>query len=180
MELPTRAEILAVSPLLTESWPEVATTPPDLLDTVIPIASALVAEITGRAIGEFPGTAVPAGMEGLATTAVAMKAAQLTVSMTPEVAAELAEGSKRLKGFSAGPYSESYFAPGDLVVKGGIPQVDPDARLAELLWALMTPEKREEWLDLLRGEVAPYSQISSLVPPRGHGGTRVGIGPDGF
>lgn len=152
-------------------------------------ATALVESITYRALdgslaSATPCTGGPLDMVRLGLRAVTLKAEQLAASGDIETVTATARG-RRLRGFSAGPYSETYFSPGELVVKSGMPLMDPDPRLAELLWALATCEARDAFLALATGVQQPAGVVTTFDYRRSGGGyfgapTRFGVGPDGF
>jgi hypothetical protein len=72
-----------------------------------------------------------------------------------------------LKSFAAGSYREDRFSPAELAgVSGTTKQPPYPAALWTLLWALMTPEKRDEWTWLLTGQAAP---ATTFIDP-GFGG----------
>lgn len=173
MDRPTRAEIRERSRLLRGRYPETPAggAETDDLDVAVEDASFLVASITGRKIGTESGVEVPADLVSVAKRAVALKAEHLDTAAAEESAEEAASG-RRLRSISAGPWSESYFAPGELIVKGGVPQLDPDPRLAELLWALCTEEMREEYLALFTGKPAPAGAATEFDYRRWAGGYR--------
>lgn len=172
MDRPTRAEVKERSRLLRGRYPtDPSGSATDDLDIAIEDAAFLVASITGRKIGTAEGEEVPADLVSVAKRAVALKAEHLDTAAEEEAAEEAASG-RRLRQISAGPWSESYFAPGELIVKGGVPQLDPDPRLAELLWALCTEEMREEYMALFTGKVAPAAAVTQFDYRRWPGGYR--------
>ena len=57
-----------------------------------------------------------------------------------------------LKSFTAGSYSETRFSPSELSASGKLPYALP---LWMLLWALMTDEKKDEWIEVLGGTRRP-------------------------
>jgi hypothetical protein len=86
------------------------------------------------------------------------------VTGDPAFAEQVATG-RRLRGFSAGPYSESYFAPGEFARKGaqqGRPAMDPDEALDAALWALATLEAREYFVSEASAVNPPASAITSF------------------
>jgi hypothetical protein len=90
-------------------------------------------------------------------TAIAEKAIvvlAMTQAMGGGAAALAVMEAPWLKSFTAGSYSETRFSPAELAGngKGAPPYPIP---LWNLLWALMTDAKREEWLERLSGQVAP-------------------------
>lgn len=149
----------------------------DALRSLVTDAVALVESLTCRKID----ATLPDDLIAVAVRAVMLKAEQLAVSGTAEET-ERTVGGKRLRGFTAGPYSETYFAPGELGVKNGRPRVDPSDALDEALWALMTDECREQFIAYATGKQAPAGAVSEFDYRR-MGGARVASGwpgPDGF
>lgn len=140
-------------------------------------AVAMVESITCRKLD----ATMPAELVELAFRAATLKTEQITVTGSAEDA-EAAAGGRRLRSISAGPWSESYFAPGDLQVKNGRPILDPNPMLDETLWALMTEDCREQWIAFLGGAVAPAGAVTAFDYRRGRmgRGSVLPSGPDGW
>jgi hypothetical protein len=152
VETPTIDEIRLESPLVA------AKLPPDnghandkTLEARIIAASALVASITFRLIDPVTSSSdpaytfeeVPAGLRPLAVQAIAILTERQVIGRSASFAESSASG-RRLRSISAGPWSESYFGPGELRKGGeGRPMMDVDETLDMLLWALATPQARE-------------------------------------
>lgn len=157
---PSVADLREASPLLAERFPS-----PEgdvRLAALLRDAIALVETMTCRKMD----SSVPVALEPLALMAIRMKVESLAVSGGDATAREGAIGDSRLRSFSAGPYSESYFGPGDASAAG---KLDPDPVLADALWGLATEECREEWLRTWarisgRGNPAPepYAEVVSF------------------
>jgi hypothetical protein len=143
------------------------------LGLVVQDATSLVASITCRKMD----SSLPADLVGTAFRAITLKAEQLSVTSAAALVEKTATG-RRVRSISAGPWSESYFAPGELVVKDGVPQIDPDPRLHEALWALMDDDCRAAWLAIARGE----NVAAGAVTVFNYGRRRVlsDFGPDGW
>lgn len=128
MLTPSADEVRARSKLLTQRYPEPAGTfdPVDEFGAAILDGAALVAVWTGRLIAPVDdGEEVPAGLRGLAVRAIAKMAERGAV--TGEVDATVkSAGGRRLRSISAGPWSESYFAPGELSMKNGVATITGD------------------------------------------------------
>jgi hypothetical protein len=78
-----------------------------------------------------------------------------------------------LKSFTAGSYSETRFAPGELATRAAdSPQdsilrvVNPWPSIARDLWLLATPEQRDAWKELATGKASPVGGIFE-VPVEG-------------
>jgi hypothetical protein len=148
----------------------------DVADSV-----ALVQSLTCRTLDQT----VPADLVRVALRAVTLKTESIASGNDVKAATAIAQG-RRLRSFTAGPYSESYFAPGELFVKNGVPQLDANPALAEALWALATDDCRDRWLALTTGIQAPAGAVSEFNFNRrqrggiGAWGAGYGIGPDGF
>lgn len=185
MDTPTPADIRGRSELLTAKYP--APTPPadedEAFVALIEDTSALVAGWTGRLILPVDeGEEVPTGLVGVAKRAIARLVERVYTASSAASATAAATG-KLLRSISAGPWSESYFAPGDLVVKNGVVAITGDPMLDAWLWALMTQDKRDEWMALATGKQTPYGTATEFDYRRQDGrggGQRVGVGPDGF
>lgn len=187
MDTPTPAQVRARSALLAERYPE-PDPPADESATFVAAiedSAAVVGSLTGRLIEPLTeGEEVPQGLVGIAVRATARMAELMDSEGSADAADSTARG-ERLRGFSAGPYSEQYFAPGDLVLKDGRPQFSPDPTLDRLLWALATELAIEELLALVRGQHAPAGAVSEFDYRKmggGYFGRSRGVsgGPDGF
>jgi len=69
------------------------------------------------------------------------------------------QGAPWLKSFSAGSYSETRFSPAELSARGAPPYPQP---LWNLLWALMTDEKKDDWRLRLGLGFAPAAGFVSV------------------
>lgn len=186
METPTPTLVRARSPLLTQRYPAPVDPAPESeeLLAVIGDAAALVGGATGRLIAPLTeGEEVPEGLVGIAVRAVARWAERVDSAMAVASAGK-ASGGKLLRSISAGPWSESYFAPGELSMKNGVVAISGDALLDQLLWALMTEERRDEWVALATGVQRPASALIAFDYRQmaGGGGPAIGFGagPDGW
>lgn len=187
METPTAEEVRTRSPLLTQRYPDPEPDPEDPnFVAVIEDSAAVVGGLTGRLIEPLEtGEEVPDGLLGIARRAVARMAELMDTEGSVEFADVAARG-RRLRGFTAGPYSETYFSPGDLVIlKGARPQFSPDPTLDRLLWALATDEAIEELMALISGIQPPAGMATPFDYRRSGGGyfragVGHGIGPDGY
>jgi hypothetical protein len=187
VDTPTATEVRARSKLLRVRYPAAAPEPADLL-AAITDAAAVTGELTGRLIAPLTaGEEVPEGLHGTAVRAIA----RMAELMDTEGAADFADVSargRRLRSFSAGPYSEAYFSPDELIPRRGQqgrPQFSPDPTLDRLLWALATQDAIDALKALASGLQPPAGMATEFDYRAGGGGyfrrgTRIGIGPDGF
>lgn len=184
---PTPDEVRARSALLNSRYPDPSPDPDQaVLIAVIEDAAAVVGGLTGRLIAPLEtGEEVPDGLVNVAVRAIARMAELMDTEGSVEFADVAARG-RRLRGFTAGPYSETYFSPGDLVIlKGARPQFSPDPTLDRLLWALATDEAIEELMALISGIQPPAGMATPFDYRRSGGGyfragVGHGIGPDGY
>lgn len=137
------------------------------LREVVADAVALIERITGRLLDD----SLPTELVRIALRATTLMTEMLSIEGSAEMV-EATLGGTRLKSISAGPWSESYFATGELVVKNGIPSITGIGALDRLLWELMTDEKREEWLALATGMPAPAGAVSQFDYRRSGGHLR--------
>lgn len=161
MDRPTITEVRARSKLLTARYPE--GDGDEGLTALVETASDLVSAITGRDIGVDAGEDVPTNLVGVAKRAVALKAESVEVLDAADVAEEEARG-RRLRSIAAGPWSESYFGPGELAGKRGEarPRLDPRDALDEALWLLLTDARREAIMEEFAGQYAPAGAITGF------------------
>jgi hypothetical protein len=187
VDTPTADEIRARSKLLRARYPDPgAEAESGDLVAVIEDAAAVVAALTGRLIAPMTvGEEVPAGLVHIAVRAVA-RAAELMDTESAADFADVAARGRRLRGFTAGPYSEQYFAPGDLIVtRGARPQFSPDPTLDRLLWALATQDAIDELIALASGVQPPAGMATGFDFRKSGGGYFPRVphwrsGPDGL
>lgn len=198
---PSPSEVRNDSPLLRKKFP----LPPLNLNQAIDLrnivyeSTAMVQSITWRLIDPTLGSlapvdylseAVPDGLVPTAFQAVKRMSERIFVTTQPGLAEQLATG-RRLRGFSAGPYSEQYFAPGEFARRGasqGRPPMDVDDALDSALWALATEDARDYFVWRATGVAPPVGVASAFDYRRLSGGYSAGSrggqlgrgGPDGF
>lgn len=194
MQTPTPEELRTESDLLAAKFPQ--SDPNDAkLASRAATAAVVVSSLTFRLIEPIEEPTVegyafedvPVGLRPVAIRAVALMVERFIVTGAPEFAEQAATG-RRLRGFSAGPYSEQYFAPGEFARRGaaqGRPPMDPDDALDQVLWALATMDAREYFISQATGAQPPAGQASEFDYRRmGRAGLRLpngfAGGPDGF
>lgn len=199
MLTPTNDQLREASDVIANRFPDEGTGAAEMkLKARAEAAAILVSSLTFRTIAPITESTVegevfedvPAQLEPLAVRAVALMVNRELVLGDAAIAEQIATG-RRLRGFSAGPYSESYFAPGEFARRGaaqGRPPMDPDEELDASLWALATQEAREYFIAQATGVAAPAGTVSSFdyrqqaigdAPGALGRGVRGG-GPDGF
>lgn len=201
---PSPSDIRNASPLLRLKFPLPPTNAAAINDlkTLVYQAIAQVQSMTWRMIDPTLGCAapedyvcelVPDALVPIALEAITRMAERIYVTTTPAMATQLATG-RRLRGFSAGPYSEQYFAPGEFARRGasqGRPPMDTDDTLDTTLWALATEDARDYFVWRSTGIAPPVGIATSWDYRRqsigyGAGGAGWGAGglghggPDGF
>lgn len=159
MDAPTVEEVRKRSDYLATKFPDPAGT--EELEEWIAAADGLVSSLTGRAIGpESPGEDVPKSLVALAKRVIVVKIEAMVTGLGGNFAERRASvSSGNLQSFSAGAYAESYFGP-EVASKAGM--LDPNPMIADMLWALATEEKREEWLLKWQGVEAPAAMAQSF------------------
>lgn len=192
------------SPLLRQAYPIPATDPyaANDLRSAVAQATALVQTLTWRLIDPtlgdlspegYASEAVPAGLVPVAFEAVSLMTERVVVGRQPDNAEMFALG-RHLRGFSAGPYSESYFAPGEFARRGAQqsrPAMDQDDALDSALWALATEDARDYFVFRATGVAPPIGSVTGFDYRRqslGYGAGEAGGwpgglgrgGPDGF
>lgn len=167
-----------------------------MFDAMVQEAVAYVQGITWRildpALEPTDANAVmeetPVGLIPIAYRAVRLILEREIATSDSDFVEESAQG-RLLRGFTAGPYSESYFAPGEFARRGvqQRPAMDPEPQIDAALWALATEGAREQWIAWVTGIQPPAGVVTSfnarLVPGRyGRQGPVIGTfpGPDGY
>lgn len=188
---PTPDDVRNLSELIADRFPVGGADSERKLRNIVYMSIALVQGMTWRLIdptlGSPPGKvfeAVPVSLVPIAIRAVTLMAEQQAVTGSLEFVASTNEG-RRLRSISAGPWSESYFAPGELVMKNGRPQMSTNPELDTCLWLLATEDAREEFITLTTGQQPPAAVITTIDYRRmgaGYGSwpSRLGAGPDGW
>lgn len=199
---PTPDAIRAQSPLLRKNFPLPPTNayqPSDLRNLVYQSVS-LVQSLTWRLIDPSLGDSSPEGYVSEAVPpwqvpivfqAVARMAERVSVTTAPAFAEQLATG-RLLRGFSAGPYSEQYFSPGEFARRGaqqGRQPMDVESAIDEALWALATEDARDYFVWRATGITPPTGVATAFDYRRANVGYSAGGlggpfggrgGPDGF
>lgn len=182
MDTPTPDRLRLASDLISQRFPSGGREDAKL-ESRARTAAGLVGTLTFRLISPVVASTVdgetfedvPASLEDVAVTAVALMVNQELVTGDPEFAEQVATG-RRLRGFSAGPYSESYFAPGEFARRGvqGRPSMSPDEQLDQVLWALATEDAREYFIAQASGQTPPTAVVTSFDYRRQAVGDRPG------
>lgn len=162
MLTPSTEDVRLRSPLLGQQFPASDTELDTRLRTMLEDDAAVIASLTGRAIGPVgtPGVEVPPHLVGTAIRVFALRAERHGLRWTAEARTK-SIGSEKLRSISAGPWSESYFGPGEA---SSLKKLDPDASIHDLLWALCTPEKQDYWLRLWgMGQNPPYAKARQFA-----------------
>jgi len=168
MDVPGIDDIRTRSTVLSTKFPSPAGD--DGLTALVREASAVVAMLTGRAIGATgegpfgcPLEEVPAALVPVATRAIRLRAERM--DLLESNATLLIERAERTLGglasFTAGPYSESYFKPGDTIQT--LQALDSDPEMAADLWSLATECVREGWMRLWHPELIGALEPASVT-----------------
>jgi hypothetical protein len=123
------------------------------LQVVVDRAVELVESMTGQT---FAG--MPAEYEDLARQVV-QALVERWVFQAQEEYIETAADFSLISSFSAGPYSETRRGLGELKASG---LIFPDPGIHGLLWAMLTDDKRDDWLAWLSGVNAPAFEVTEV------------------
>jgi hypothetical protein len=109
----------------------------DLINPVRDLSLSYLSAVTCRNM--VTGEDIPPELEQIALYATVLHMEQVTYRSTPEQRrSAISTGTGGLRSISAGPWSESYFGPGEVKYAWNV--LDPDALLNSYLLALITPE----------------------------------------
>lgn len=156
MDQPTAAAVRGWAPPQFD-WAKagypVPSSGPDPLEPHVAFALGEVLNITGRTLDDILTDADIAVAERVITLKTMVDVMGGTTAALAVLAAPW------LRSFTAGSYSEQRFSPAEMAGISGRGDAAPAGLgpepIATLLWLLMTPEKREEWMYLLTGRSAP-------------------------
>ena len=177
MDAPTVEEVRKRSDYLAGKFP--ATDGDEELAEWIAAADGLVSSLTGRAIGpEAEGEDVPAALVALAKRVIVVKIEAMVAGLGGNFAERRSSiSSGNLSSFSAGSYAESYFGP-EVAAKAGM--LDPNPMIADMLWAMTTEAKKEEWLLKWQGVEPPAAMAQSFEWEQRPGGYGRSGWPGGY
>lgn len=176
LTLPPSADTIRnASPLLRQKYPLPSSDPyaSNDLHMLTGQATAEVQAITWRlidpALGDsapegYQSEAVPVGLVPIAVQAISRVAERIAITTQPAIATQIATG-RRMRGFSAGPYSESYFAPGEFARRGAVqarPSMDSDDAVDSALWALATEDARDYFVWRATGIAPPVGVATAF------------------
>jgi hypothetical protein len=135
---------------------------------------------------------VPNEMVPMVVQVITKLVERYNVLSSVQYATQVATG-RRLRGFTAGPYSENYFDPGQFSRRGVMtrPVMDNDDTIDGLLWALATEDARDYFVWRTTGVGLPTGVSTSFDYRRqslgygagswgGAGGGLAHGGPDGY
>lgn len=191
---PTPDQLRERSELLAQKYPPPANVgDPDPLVTVGVLGDAIaqVGSLSGRimdpanpqdAASSLVDTPepVPAGLVPTALRAVTLMAEAIATMREVKRARQRA-ARLRVRGTSAGPWSEQYWDPA--MVRGGTrgrPSFVDDPDLDDALWALATQDAQFQLIYLAGGQAPPGAAVSAFNFNRRAGvGLNRGVGPGG-
>lgn len=151
MDTPTPDQIRERSAFLTARYPSGAEGDAGLA-LLLMVTAPLVGSLTGRNIADEEGEEVPPAKVPIAIQVIAMKTEQFDSAIGTVKGRKRSLTRGNLASFSAGSYSESYFGPAQIMAAK---QLDSDPVLSELLWALCTDQRKQEWLEFWDPEDYP-------------------------
>lgn len=142
MDTPTVDEIKALSNV---DFASLSYSDPQITSLIAASASVLVS-ITGQTMAEMPPE-----LEPLALQAIRGMTEQFAYQGSPEYLETLSDFDL-IQSFSAGPYSETRRSAEDAMKAR---QLNAWPWLSDLLWAMLTDDKRDEWLAYFTGQNVP-------------------------
>lgn len=167
MDQPTGSDIRAWAPPQLDwtkyGFADASGSDPDPLDVRAQWAVGQLYADTGRTLASITGP------EETVIAQQVLVAFAVMGAMGGSAAALRVAEAPWLKSFSAGSYSETRFSPSELA--GGRGTMPYPIELWNLLWALMTPEKQDDWRLRLGMGNAP---AGSFVQPDWGGGEHFG------
>lgn len=202
---PAPMDIRNNSPLLRSKIPIPTVDPYALSDlrNMVYAATMYVQSLTWRMIDQTLGCPapieegytcelVPNELVPLVVQVITKLVERYNVLASVQYATQVATG-RRLRGFTAGPYSENYFDPGQFSRRGVTtrPIMDNDDTIDAMLWALATEDARDYFVWRSTGIGLPTGVSTSFDYRRqslgygagsagGYAGGLAHGGPDGF
>lgn len=156
---PTVEDVRLRSPFLAQRFPADDDAATARLEVVVADTIAVVEALTCRTLD----ASLPERLWTIAVRAVALKAQRIAAEGDPDAVASSQENDG-LRSISAGPWSESYFGPGEAAAAKVL---DRDAATHEALWALATEECRDDWRRAW-GQTVPHRPAAVTAQPGWH------------
>jgi hypothetical protein len=160
---PNASEVRRRSQYLTENFPPGTTTAgernEELLKEAVLDSIPLIQALTGRDLTASTGSGA---LDRLGMRAITLKTERILSNEGggDDRGAILSGERQGLKSISAGPWSETYFGPGEAQ---NAKVLDLDPALHEVLWALATQEMKDYWLYIWGlAPAAPFSGVLSF------------------
>lgn len=153
MIAPTTAEVRAWSKIPFDEL-EYPPADPDPLDVLVARSIEYVEDVTGRKLD----SSMPSEFTHTANEAVQRRVEQLVYKASEDQVETAADDL--IQSASAGSVSETKRDPGALA-PSKLKLVNPWPHLADLLWRLMTEDKRDEWNEVF-GQRAPHFEVSEV------------------
>jgi len=156
MEAPTTAQIRTWSRVdfANLEYAEPAGEAEDGLDVLVARAKDYVLNVTGRTLDSVPDDLVTTAQE-----AIQRRTEQLAFQEQDDHVETASD--ELIESFGAGSYNEKKRGAGDLSPKE-TKLVNPWPLLSDLLWRLMTEEKREEWEEWMGGGRRPNFAVTEV------------------
>lgn len=123
----------------------------DQLEVLVARASDYVADVTGRTF-----STLPANLETTAEEAIQKRTEQLAIQSQPDSVETATD--ELIQSFTAGSYSETKRS---LDEQHKAQLVNPWPALHDLLWRLMTDDKRDEWMEWF-GVIRPTFETTEV------------------
>jgi hypothetical protein len=144
----------------TVRWERAGVPDDDMLQLRIDRAVGYVCFITGQSLDALfvPTWSAAGSVEALMNQAIQLRTEQITMQGVRGHVASAGQ-NEVVSSFSAGSYSESRREPGH---SKGQQYINTWPQLDELLWMLMTDDRRGDWMEAITGQTAPAFWVEEV------------------